>query len=99
MTKPKFAKSNSMAQKFFTTKNKILDQKLTGFRRNSVWLSKNKEKLRAKYGGKYVAIHDSDVCYAEISPLELVKRVKAKYGDDQSVVVSFIGKERIKFLL
>jgi len=99
MTEPRFGKSDSMAQKLFSAKDPALEKKLSGFRQNSQWFSKNKEKLRVKYGGKYVAIRDSKVCFAEKDPFELVARVKSKYGDDQSVVVGFLGKERVKFLL
>ena len=99
MTKPKFGKSNTVAMKLFTTKDSSLDEKLSDFRKNSEWFAKNKEGLRKKYGGQYIAVHKNKICLTDKDPMKLLKNVKAKYGDDQGVVVSFIGKEKIKFLL
>lgn len=99
MTKPKFGSSNTMAQKLFTTKDSSLNEKLMDFRKNSEWLAKNKERLRTKYGGKYVAVHENKICLADKDPIKLLRSVKSKYGINQGVVVSFIGKEKVKFLL
>lgn len=98
MTEPKFGKSN-IAQKLFTVSDSLLDEKLDNFRKNSEWLAKNKESLRKEYGGQYIAVHEERICFAEKNPMKLLKQVRSKYGDHQDVVVSFIGKEKVKFLL
>ena len=99
MTEPKFGKSNSIAKKLFTAKDSSLDEKLSDFRINSEWFAKNKESLREEYGGKYIAVHKKKICLADKNPMKLLKHVKAKYGNDPGVMVSFIGKEKVKFLL
>ncbi len=99
MTKSKIGKSNMGAMKLFTAMDSSLDEKLKDFRKNSEWFAKNKEGLRKKYGGNYVAVHKNKICFADKDPTKLVKHVKTKYGDDPGVVVSFIGKEKVKFLL
>ena len=99
MTKPKIGKSNTVAMKLFTTMDSSLDEKLNDFRKNSEWFAKNKEGLRKKYGGNYVAVHKNKICLADKDPTKLLKHVKIKYGGDPGVVVSFIGKEKVKFLL
>lgn len=96
MIEPKFKKS-SLAQKLFTADNPALDKKLDNFRKNSEWLIKNTENLRKEYGDKYVAVYNGKICLAEKNPIKLLKHAKNRYGKDQSLVLGFIGKEKINF--
>ena len=99
INKSRMGKSSAVAMKLFTAMDSSLDEKLNDFRKNSEWFAKNKEGLRKKYGENYVAVHKNKICLADKDPTKLLKHVKMKYGDDPGVVVSFIGKEKIKFLL
>lgn len=99
MAKPRMRKSSTVAMKLFTAMDSSLDEKLNDFRKNSEWFAKNKDSLRKKHGGNYIAVHKNKICFADKDPTKLLKHVKKKYGDDPGVVVSFIGKEKIKFLL
>ena len=99
MTEPKFGKSNAIASELFTTKNLALDKKLNDFRENLEWFAKNKEDLRKEHGGHYIAVYENKICLTDEDPVKLLNSVKIKYTDDPSVMVTFIGKEKIKFLL
>lgn len=55
------------------------------------------KKLQAKYSGNFVAVHEKKICFSDTDPVKLVNCVKSKYGDDRSVVASYLEKEREKF--
>ncbi len=98
-TKSKIGKSNTSVMELFIAIDSPSDKKLNDFRKNSEWFAKNKDSLRKKYGGNYVAVHKNKICLKDEDPTKLLEHVKVKYGHDPSVVVSFIGKEQVKFLL
>lgn len=95
----KFGKSDLKIQKLITAKNPILEKNLKDFHTNIKWLSKNIEQLRVKHGGKFVAVHEKKICITNTNPFKLIKSVKSKYGDDRSVVIKYIGKQRVNLLL
>ena len=97
-TGAKFKEFSVIADKIFA-KDPSLEKKLNNFRENSRWFFKNEEGLRKEYGENYIAIYEKKVCLADKDPIKLVKSVKTKYGDDPSVMVTFIGKEKVNFLL
>ncbi len=97
-TESKVGESNIIVDKLFT-ENPSLDKKFDNFIENSDWFYENKDDLRKEYGGNHIAVYEKKVCLADKDPIKLVKSVKTKYGDDPSVMVTFIGKEKRKFLL
>ncbi len=101
LTEPKFKRGGSgdVARKFFATGRDGLGRNQAEFRKNFMWLAANRERLRVKYGGNYVAVYDRRICKAAKDPRELISYVRKAYGDNQAVVVNFIGKEKIRFLL
>ena len=97
-TGAKFKEFSVIADKALA-KDPSLEKKLENFRENSIWFFKKQEGLRKEYGGNYIAVYEKKVCLANKDPIKLIKSVKTKYGDDPSVMVTFIGKEKINFLL
>lgn len=93
------SQSSKIAKKMFAARNTKITKKLSDFRKNAEWLANKRETLRKEYGNMYVAIYNRKVCHALEDPNELLTYVKKHYGDDQAVVVNYIGKRRVKFLL
>ena len=94
----KVEESDIIVDKLFT-ENPSLNKKFDDFIENSDWFYENKEGLRKEYGDNHIAVYEKKICLADKDPIKLIKSVKTKYGDDPSVMVTFIGKEKVNFLL
>lgn len=97
-TGSKFGEHGVIANKLFA-EDPTLEKKLDNFRENSEWFFDNEEDLREEYGGCHIAVYEKKVCLAEKDQRKLIKSVRTKYGDDPSVMTTFIGKEKVNFLL
>ena len=98
MTKEDLAKSVLWAEMVKQSTPQLLAE-FDNFDKNTEWLWKNEDKLREKYADKFVAVYDKKVCFAEKNLEKLAKLIRAKYGDDRSVVIDYISKERQVWLL
>ena len=94
------SESAKIAKKYFlNSTDSKLSRKLLDFRKNAEWLAKHRESLRKKYGDMYVAISKKDVCYASPSHAKVIAHVRKEYGYDPAVLIDYIGKQKVKFLL
>ena len=46
-----------------------------------------------------VAVYKKNVCYADKNPYRLREHIKKIYGDDNSILVSFVNKNKVSYLL
>ena len=98
-TKEKSGKRNDLTQKIFDTIDPQLEAEFKNWDENMDWLSDNRVKLRGKYADKCVAIVEKKVCFAAENITELLKLVRAKYGDDQSVAIGFVPKKHMDWIV
>ena len=73
-------------------------EKLNEFKRNSIWISDEREKLRKKYPNTYIAVRDREIIAYDKSVLPVVEKVR-KLKNNEDIVIDYIGKQKIKLLL
>ena len=98
-TKEKSSKRNDLTQKIFDPIDPQLEAEFKNCGENTSWLRRNRVKLRETYADKCVAVVDKKVCFAAENIPELLKLVRAKYGDDRSVAIGFVPKEHIDWIV
>ena len=98
-TKENLDKPNDLTQKISDTIDPQLEAEFKNWSENMDWLTDNRVKLRETYADKCVAIVDKKVCFAAENIPELLKLVRAKYGDDRSVAIGFVPKEHIDWIV
>ena len=92
--------SAKIAKKLFTKESPTVARKLNAYRINRRWLVANRESYRKKYGNQYVAVYNREICKAYLDHSKLLEYVKKQYkGNRQAVVIDYIGKRKVKFLL
>ena len=92
-------KSAKIATKMFTTRASSLEKKINAYRRNRKWLVSHQENLRKRYGGRYVAVYNRRILRSDASHSKVLSYVKSNYHSNPAVVIDYIGKQKLKFLL
>jgi len=90
--------SDDLVKTLFRKKNKYFARKLRAFRRNSIWISYQREKLAKKYPDYYVAIRKQRIIAKDKKLSSVISKVR-EIKNNEDVVIDFIGKKRHKFIL
>lgn len=90
--------SAQLAKQMFTEKNRIVEKSINNYRRDRRWLVSHQKSLRHKYGGKYIIVNNRRV-KAFPTQSELLSYVKERYQNNPAVVVDYMSKQKLKFLL
>jgi len=91
--------SSGITVKDFTSDKSKLLKTFSAYQRNLKYLTENREKLRAKYGNRYVAVCKSGIRIDRKNLPSLLREVKKKYGTSQEVVVDYVGRKKVSLLL
>jgi len=87
-----------LAKQMFTENNPKVEKSLNGYRRNRRWLVSNHESLRRRYGGKYIMVYNRKV-KAFSTQSKVFSYVKEHYQNNPAVVIDYMSKQKLKFLL
>ena len=87
------------AKRLFSVHDAKRKKDFADFCENLGWLTRNYDKLRKKYPDMCVAVYKKNVCYADKNPYRLREHIKKIYGDDNSILVSFVNKNKVSYLL
>jgi len=83
---------------FMNKRCQYFAEKLSEFKKNSMWVSDEREKLRKKYPNTYIAVRKRRIIASDKSVSPLVTKVR-KLKNNEDIVIDFIGEQKIKLLL
>ena len=86
------------AKKLFSVHDAKRKKDFADFCENLGWLTRNYDKLRKKYPDMCVAVYKKKVCRADKNPYRLHEYIKNTYGNNNSVLVSFVNKDKVTYL-
>ena len=90
--------SRKLAESMINKKGKYLSKKLGDFRKNSIWVFDNIERLRKKYPNMYIAVRHQQIIASGKNASSVILQVR-KITNNEDVVVDFIGEKALNFLL
>ena len=67
--------------------------------RNSEWFKKNYQHLVEKYDGMFVAIHKQEIIAFDEDPGKLREKILARGLNPMTVMVEYVSKKPLEFIL
>lgn len=74
-------------------------QVLESFEKDTLWLHKNLDKLRAKFENKFVAIKEGDVIASDNDIEKIIKKLQESNINPSFTVIEFIHKKGVQLIL